>query len=241
VTERGSRRTLPGLGGAGREAAAQDTRAPTLPGPVLPAGEVTPLPPTRSEPPLPPRPHLSPGSLPLPNVRSHARPRKTQSGASPLPALGLGESLSGLRHRGGARADPAGIPEPAAERVRPRRGGARRGVSARPGERGGSERSPASAGPAASRPTRSRRAGDGRPGHPSRAPGEKEETDRQKGAGAAVPAARPALLVVAEDLVGDFTVENFLVRPQVPRRLLPHERLSVKQRHLPAARVRPRP
>lgn len=46
---------------------------------------------------------------------------------------------------------------------------------------------------------------------------------------------------MAEDLVGDFTVENFLVRPQVPRRLLPHERLSVKQRHLPAARVRPRP
>lgn len=44
---------------------------------------------------------------------------------------------------------------------------------------------------------------------------------------------------MAEDLVGDFTVENFLVRPQVPRRLLPDERLSVEQRHLPAARVRP--
>lgn len=44
---------------------------------------------------------------------------------------------------------------------------------------------------------------------------------------------------MAEDLIGDFTVENFLVRPQVPGRLLPHERLSVKQRHLPAVRVRP--
>lgn len=38
--------------------------------------------------------------------------------------------------------------------------------------------------------------------------------------------ARP-LLVVAEDLVGDFTVENFLVGPQVRRRLLSHKRLSV--------------
>lgn len=33
VTERGSRRTLPGLGGAGREAAARDTSTPTPPAP----------------------------------------------------------------------------------------------------------------------------------------------------------------------------------------------------------------
>lgn len=33
VTERGSRRTLPGLGGAGREAAARDTRGPNAPSP----------------------------------------------------------------------------------------------------------------------------------------------------------------------------------------------------------------
>ena len=38
--------------------------------------------------------------------------------------------------------------------------------------------------------------------------------------------ARP-LLIVAEDLVGDFTVENFLVGPQVRGRLLSHKRLSV--------------
>lgn len=48
-------------------------------------------------------------------------------------------------------------------------------------------------------------------------------------------AARP-LLVVAEDLVGDSTVENFLVGPQVRGRRLSHKRLSVEQRHLPAAR-----
>lgn len=36
-----------------------------------------------------------------------------------------------------------------------------------------------------------------------------------------------SLLVVAEDLVGDFTVENFLVGPQVRGRLLSHKRLSV--------------
>lgn len=35
------------------------------------------------------------------------------------------------------------------------------------------------------------------------------------------------LLIVAEDLVGDFTVENFLVGPQVRGRLLAHKRLSV--------------
>lgn len=140
------------------------------------------------------------------------------------------------------------------------RGGASRGVSARPPGRPANAATAsgprASAGPAARRPTRSRRAGEERPGHPVASPRERGETrgetDRQKGAGVAVPRCPgallplpppppplPALLVVAEDLVGDFTVENFLVRPQVPRRLLPDERLSVEQRHLPAARVRP--
>lgn len=61
-----------------------------------------------------------------------------------------------------------------------------------------------------------------------------EEKKRQKDAGEGVPTLpctppRPArpLLVVAEDLVGDFAVENFLVRPQVRGRLLSLKRLSV--------------
>lgn len=135
------------------------------------------------------------------------------------------------------------------------RGGASRGVSARPPAgpaNAATANGPgASAGPAARRPTRSRRAGEGRPGTGSRAPGKDQRRDRQtKGRGGGCPRCPsaplplpppppPALLVVAEDLVGDFTVENFLVRPQVPGRLLPDERLSVEQRHLPAARVRP--
>lgn len=46
------------------------------------------------------------------------------------------------------------------------------------------------------------------------------------------PAPARSLLVVAEDFVGDSTVENFLVGPQVRGRLLSHKRLSVEQRHL---------
>lgn len=44
---------------------------------------------------------------------------------------------------------------------------------------------------------------------------------------------RNGLLVVPEDLVGDPAVEHALVRPQVGGGLLPHEGLSVQQRHRP--------
>lgn len=67
---------------------------------------------------------------------------------------------------------------------------------------------------------------------PASSPGRgKGETKGRWGGSPRTPSRppRPArpLLVVAEDLVGDFTVENFLVGPQVRRRLLSHKRLSV--------------
>lgn len=49
------------------------------------------------------------------------------------------------------------------------------------------------------------------------------------------------LLVVPEDLVSDPAVENTLVRPKVGGWLLPHEGLSVQQRHRPALRSLPAP
>lgn len=43
---------------------------------------------------------------------------------------------------------------------------------------------------------------------------------------------RGHLLVGPEDLVGDFTEEDLLVRPQVRRRSLSDEGFSVEERHL---------
>lgn len=186
----------------------------------------------------------------------------TASSQSPGPAVscprGQGFPLPAAGRRRRA-ADPAGIPEPASACGRPSEAGGEGRAGefpparppARPANAATASGPGASAGPAARRPTRSRRSGEGRPGTGSRAPGRDERRDRQtKGRGGGCPRCPsaplplplpppPALLVVAEDLVGDFTVENFLVRSQVPWRLLPDERLSVEQRHLPAARVRP--
>lgn len=58
------------------------------------------------------------------------------------------------------------------------------------------------------------------------APGRGERGGGVKGGG-------NGLLVVPEDLIGDPAVEHALVRPQVGGGLLPHEGLSVQQRHRP--------
>lgn len=185
VTERGSRRTLPGLGGAGREAAARDTRGPNAPspGPGSPGRLRSPsllcgasLHSCPGPPPSPWQPSLSPPK----NVRSHARLRVASPRGRLFPALGVRDSLSRLRDGGGARLTRRGSRNRRARAA----GGARRagrgepGVSARqPGRRTQRLRAvpgPPRAPPPAA-PRRSRRAGEGRPGHPVTSPRERRE------------------------------------------------------------------
>lgn len=187
MTERGSRRTLPGLGGAGREAAARDTRGPNAPslGPGSPGRQRSPSllsgASLHSSPGPSPSPWQPPTLLPTPH-KKRQKPRATASSQSPGPAVscprGQGFPLPAAGRRRRA-ADPAGIPEPASACGRPSAAGGEGRAGefppARPANAATASGPRASAGPAARRPTRSRLAGEGRPGHPVAIPRERQE------------------------------------------------------------------
>lgn len=192
VTERGSRRTLPGLGGAGREAAARDTRAPTPPAPSSWPGEVTPTHTSllhgaslrsRPSPPQPQQPPTTTTTTATAAATAAAakrqKPRataKTQSETSRFLPSGSENPSLGCGTAGGARLTPAG-----GSRNRRRAGRARAAAAGR-GEPG-SFRPPGRARRlrAVARPPRAprgqpphavtARAGDGRPGPPVTSPG----------------------------------------------------------------------